>query len=55
MPRVGFEHTPSVFEWTKTVHDLDRAAHVIGVFRDWSYHIRLLQEDRRGTYSCVIQ
>jgi hypothetical protein len=30
MPRVGFEPTTSVFEQAKTVHDLDRAATVIG-------------------------
>jgi hypothetical protein len=30
MPKVGFESTIPVFEWMKTVHDLDRAAAVIG-------------------------
>jgi hypothetical protein len=30
MPRVGFETTILVFEREKTVHDLDRAANVIG-------------------------
>jgi hypothetical protein len=30
MPRVGFEPTIPVFERAKTVHDLDRAATVIG-------------------------
>jgi hypothetical protein len=29
IPQVGFEPTISVFELTKTVHDLDRAATVI--------------------------
>jgi hypothetical protein len=31
MPRVGFEPTIPAFEWAKTVHDLDRAATVIGI------------------------
>jgi hypothetical protein len=31
MPRVGFEPTIPVFERTKTVHALDRAAIVTGV------------------------
>jgi hypothetical protein len=30
MPRVGFEPTSTVFDGTKTVHDLDRVATVIG-------------------------
>jgi hypothetical protein len=30
MPRVGFEPTIQVFERAKTVHDLDRAATVVG-------------------------
>jgi hypothetical protein len=30
MPRVGFEPTTPVFEGAKTIHDLDRAATVIG-------------------------
>jgi hypothetical protein len=30
MPRVGFEHMTSVFEWTKTVDALDRKASEIG-------------------------
>jgi hypothetical protein len=31
MPRVGFEPTIPVFERTKTVHALDRAATVMGI------------------------
>jgi hypothetical protein len=31
MLRVGFEPKIPVFEWTKTVHALDRAAAVIGM------------------------
>jgi hypothetical protein len=31
MPRVGFESTTPVFERSKTVHALDRAATVIGL------------------------
>jgi hypothetical protein len=30
MPRVGFEPRTAVFERTKTVHALDRAAAVVG-------------------------
>jgi hypothetical protein len=37
MPLVGFEPTNPVFERAKTVHNLDRAATVIG-------HVRLLPE-----------
>jgi hypothetical protein len=32
MPRVGFESTTPVFERAKTVHALDRAATVIGLW-----------------------
>jgi hypothetical protein len=38
MPRVEFEPTIPVFEWTKTVHALDRAATVIGIC--WNYEIK---------------
>jgi hypothetical protein len=31
MPLLGFEHTISVFQRAKTVHDLDGAATVIGL------------------------
>jgi hypothetical protein len=31
MPQAGFETTIAVFERAKTVHELDRAATVIGV------------------------
>jgi DICT domain-containing protein len=34
MPRVGFEPTNPVSEETKTVHDLDRAATVVGCSQD---------------------
>jgi hypothetical protein len=33
MPRVEFESTIPVFERAKTVHALDRAANVIGLYR----------------------
>jgi hypothetical protein len=35
MPPVGFEPTIAVFEWSKTVHTLDRAVTVIGVYLLW--------------------
>jgi hypothetical protein len=40
MPRVGFEPTIPLFERAKTVHDLDRAATVIG--NGWSLLTYLL-------------
>jgi hypothetical protein len=33
MPRVGFEHTIPAFERAKRVHDIDRAATVIGLLK----------------------
>jgi hypothetical protein len=30
MPRVGFEHTTPMVEWSKIVHALGRAANLIG-------------------------
>jgi hypothetical protein len=33
MPQVGFEPTIPVFERSKTIHALDCAANVIGIFR----------------------
>jgi hypothetical protein len=38
MPRVGFEPTISAFERVKTVHNLDRAATVIGNFTFYLYN-----------------
>jgi hypothetical protein len=38
MPRVGFELTIPVFEQEKTVHDLDRAATVIGLSKLYPIH-----------------
>jgi hypothetical protein len=38
MPRMGFEPTIPVFEHAKTVHALDRAATVVGI---WSFSVRL--------------
>jgi hypothetical protein len=35
MPRVGFEPTIPAFEREKTVHELDRAAIVIGAFSEY--------------------
>jgi hypothetical protein len=32
MPRVTFEPSIPAFEWAKTVHALDRAATVIGMY-----------------------
>jgi hypothetical protein len=44
MPQVGFEPTMPVFERTKTVHALDRAASVIGdILRTYSQIIKELQ------------
>jgi hypothetical protein len=36
MPRVGFESMTEVFERAKTVHELDRAAIVIGQMHNYS-------------------
>jgi hypothetical protein len=36
MPRVRFEPTIPVFEWTKTVHALDRAVTVIGLTQNYN-------------------
>jgi hypothetical protein len=50
MPRVGFESTAPVFERTKTVHTLDRAAAVIGaggILRAWN----LVSDMKGGTYT----
>jgi hypothetical protein len=48
MPRVGFEHTIPVFEGTKTVHALDRAATVNGYYTFCFPQVLLLGRVLRG-------
>jgi hypothetical protein len=49
MPRVGFEPTIPVFERTKTVHALKRAATVIGPFLS---HIDIKIHQRKLSTLC---